>query len=480
MDSKNKKLIFNTVIFFVGSIGSKFIQFFLVPLYTYSLNTAQYGVTEIVMTASNVLMPVFSISISDGLLRYGLDKDYKKDSVLKTALSILAIGTIISIVGIPVYLLYDGLKNWIFYFLLITNLRIYRDFLAINLKINEKNIYFTIDSMVYTFSLCGFSIVFLTVLKLGIPGYFLAFVFANIISIIFLIIVGRPIKTLQTAEIDKKLRKELFLYSLPMIVNGIAWWVITASDKFIIKGYLGEAKVGLYAVAAKLPTLISVFSGVFLQAWIISAVTEYDSEAKTKFYSQVFEKYYCLLALAAAGLVAIIYPFMKIYVSKEFFSAWIFAPLLITGAVYSGIFGFFVGIYAAAKNSINVTITTAIGALVNIVLNCFLIPRIGVMGAVIATYISWLTGSIIRIIDTRKIMKLNINYRLLLTLMILGLFQCICVISQDYKIGFIISSLVVLCMLFSARKPLLSIVQPLINKISKRMHHEQRNQKENT
>lgn len=469
MDAKNKKLIINTVIFFVGSIGSKFIQFFLVPLYTYSLNTAQYGVTEIVMTASNVLMPIFSISISDGLLRYGLDKNYKKDSVLKTALSILAVGTIISIIGIPAYLLYDGLKNWIFYYLVITNLRIYRDVLAINLKINEKNIYFAVDSIVYTLSLCVFSIVFLTVLKWGIPGYFLAYVFANFISIFYLSILGRPIKALVSAKIDKKLRKELIVYSLPMIVNGIAWWVITASDKFIIQAFLGEAQVGLYAVAAKLPTLISTFSGVFLQAWIISAVTEYDSDAKTRFYSQVFEKYYCLLTLAAAGLVAIIYPFMNIYVSKEFVPAWVFAPLLIAGAVYSGIFGFFVGIYAAAKNSINVTMTTAIGAVVNIGLNCLLIPKIGVMGAVIATYISWLIGSIIRIIDTRKIMRLNINYKLLLSMTVLSLFQCICVISQDYKSGLFISSLVIIGMLFIARKVLLSIVQPLVKRIRKRV-----------
>lgn len=48
------------------------------PLYTYVLTTEQYGVTEIVLTASNVLMPVFSLSIADGLLRFGLDKNWKK------------------------------------------------------------------------------------------------------------------------------------------------------------------------------------------------------------------------------------------------------------------------------------------------------------------------------------------------------------------------------------------------------------------
>ena len=41
MKNKSKRLINNTIIFFIGSLGSKFIQFFLVPLYTYVLTTEQ-------------------------------------------------------------------------------------------------------------------------------------------------------------------------------------------------------------------------------------------------------------------------------------------------------------------------------------------------------------------------------------------------------------------------------------------------------
>lgn len=75
--------------------------------------------------------------------------------------------------------------------------------------------------------------------------------------------------------------------------------------------------------------------------------------------------------------------------SPDFQIAWKYTPLLISGAIYSGMFGFYAGIYAAAKNSKNVTITTIIGAIINIVLNCILIPYIGIQGAVIATYIAY-------------------------------------------------------------------------------------------
>ena len=431
MDNKSKRLINNTIIFFIGSLGSKFIQFFLVPLYTYALTTEQYGVTEIVLTASNVLMPVFSVSIADGLLRFGLDKKLKKEDVLKNSMLIVLVGTILSIILAPLFQLYSGLNHWIIYFLLILNLRIYRDIFAINLKIHNKNMYFALDSIIYTFVLCAFSVLFLTILKMGIVGYFISYIVANIISIIYLNIVGTPIRDLLKGKINKVLLHDLIVYSIPMIANGIAWWVITASDRFILQYFKGEASVGIYSVASKIPTLISTFSGVFMQAWIISAVTEFDEEREKQFYSKVFHKYYVAMFAAATCLISVVRIFMHFYVSPDFQIAWKYTPLLISGAIYSGMFAFYVGIYAAAKNSKNVTITTVIGATINIALNCILIPYIGIQGAVIATYIAWMITTMIRIIDTKKILNFFIDYKRLFLLMIINLVHCICIIKME-------------------------------------------------
>lgn len=431
MDKKSKRLINNTIIFFIGSLGSKFIQFFLVPLYTYALTTEQYGVTEIVLTASNVLMPVFSVSIADGLLRFGLDKNLKKEDVLKNSMLIVLVGTILSIILAPLFQLYSGLNHWIICFLLILNLRIYRDVFAINLKIHNKNICFALDSIIYTFALCAFSVLFLTIFKMGIVGYFMSYIVANIISIIYLNIVGTPIRDLLKGKINKVLLHDLIVYSIPMIANGIAWWVITASDRFILQYFKGEASVGIYSVASKIPTLISTFSGVFMQAWIISAVTEFDEEREKQFYSKVFHKYYVAMFVAATCLISVVRIFMRFYVSPDFQIAWKYTPLLISGAIYSGMFGFYAGIYAAAKNSKNVTITTIIGAIINIVLNCILIPYIGIQGAVIATYIAWMITTMIRIIDTKKILNFFIDYKRLFSLVIINLVHCICIIKME-------------------------------------------------
>ena len=467
MQEKQKRLAKNTIIFVVGSLGSKFIQFFLVPFYTYAMSTAEYGSADIVITMSDVLMPVFSLSIADGLLRFGLDKKLKQEDVLKCCFIIDNIGTLSSIACIPLFRLYSGLSQWIASFLLILTLRIYRDFFSINLKINDKNRLFAIDSILYTLVLCICSILFLSVMKMGTQGYLLSYIMANTFSILFLSIVGKTLQEIHRGRLDKKLFEQIVKYSIPMVANAMAWWIITASDRLMVQHYMGNDAVGLYAVATKMPSIVSTFSGVFLQAWTISSVTEYDSDRDAAFYGQVFDEYYSVMLFAASALITVIRPFMHLYVSPAFQSAWIYTPLLISSAVFSGLFGFYAGIYAAAKNSINVTITTAIGAVCNVFLNFLMIPRIGIQGAVIATYISWMTTTFIRMFDTKKFVNFTINYRKLLVMVLINLIQGICTIKLAVLPATVISVIVLAIMYFMNKKTINSMFRMIEHKLKK-------------
>ena len=451
MDRKSQRLVKNTMVFMIGNIGSKFIQFFLVPLYTYTLTTSQYGITEIVLTAANLSMPIFSVSIVDGLLRYGLDHKLNKNCVLKSSLVIVCVGTVFSVLFIPLFSINSTLKEWIIYFILILNLRIYRDILSIFLKIQEKNTWFAIDSMLYTFELCGLSVIFLVWLKLDISGYFMAYVFSNILSIIFLLIVGHHLSALQQGFVDKTIVKELVKYSVPMILNGMAWWITNASDRFMLQWFMTDSDVGIYSVAAKLPAFVTTFTGVFNQAWIISSVIEYDNENEKRFYAETFQKYYTLLFVGAALLLLIIKPFMQIYVSEDYYISWRYAALLICSSIVSGVAAFTVGIYAAAKKNINVMLTTLIGAIVNIILNLILIPYIGIMGATVATYISWAVIAFIRLNDIKKFFPFKINHRNIILYTLLTLLQCVCVMFLDGW-GYIISFITILILLIMERK----------------------------
>lgn len=63
MNNKYNKLVKDTLIFALGSIGSKFILFFLVPLYTNCLTTEQYGIADLVFTIAQIFIPIISLVI---------------------------------------------------------------------------------------------------------------------------------------------------------------------------------------------------------------------------------------------------------------------------------------------------------------------------------------------------------------------------------------------------------------------------------
>lgn len=465
MKVKSKKLINNTFLFLLGNLGSKFIQFILVPLYTYTLTTEEYGQTEIVLTTINFLIPIFSLSISDAFLRFGLDKKYKQNEVTKVALITIFIGGIASIAFIPIYNINSTISNWIQYFLLILNLRMYRDIFSIRLKVLENNKLYAIDNILYTFVLCISNIIFLVMMKMQINGYFLSYVVANIFSILFIIIMSKFSYKELKGKTNKKVFKEMIVYSLPMIVNGISWWVTNASDRFMIAWLMTDSDVGIYSVSAKIPTLITTFSGIFSQAWIISSVLEFQNEKEKNFYSNTFKNYYGLLFLACSILIPVIKPFMKLYVSHSYFEAWVYTPVLISSAIYSGIASFAVGIYTACKKNISITITTLIGGIANIILNYILIPKIGILGAAIATLISWFIIAVVRIIDMKRFFEFNIDYKLLLFYTILNVLQILIIYHFDNYLGVAMSIIITCIFIFYERKLILDCYKIGINKV---------------
>lgn len=471
MEYKSRRLINNTIIFMIGNIGSKFIQFFLVPLYTYTMTTEQFGISEVVLTASNLLMPVFSVSIADGLLRFGLDKSYEKGDVLKSSLFIVAIGSLASIACIPLFRFYTSLADWLIYFLLILNLRIYRDVFAINLKNNEKNLLFAVDSLLYTLSLCVSNIVLLVIFKLGVRGYFYSYIIANIASILFLVVTGRVYSLLRKRKLNYGLIKKLLIYSMPLILNGISWWITSAADRIMIQSMINVSSAGIYSAATKIPSLVTTFTGVFSQAWMISAVKEYDDTRDKEFYRQTFRNYYGVLFLGVATIILIIKPFMSVYVGPEFKQAVLYAPMLVASAAYSALCAFLAGIYASAKKNLNVTITTLIGAIVNIVFNLFLIPLIGVHGATTATFVSWFVIFIVRIWDIRNFFPFQIEMNRIALYTVIVLVQCVTFAKYSYFVSMMVSVVGVFIIGFLERNIVFIIIKQfnaMIRRVFKR------------
>ena len=458
MKPKYKTLLSNTFLFSISSIGTRFLIFLLVPLYTYTLSRGEYGTIDLVVTTSSLLIPFITLSIQDAILRYGLDKKSDTNSIIKSALIITFLGTLLLFLLIPLFNKLPYLSGNVNFLIIITVLYSYRTVMSTYLKAINKIKIFVADSILFTLLLAISNILFLAVYQLGIEGYFYSMILSSFISLVFIIIYGKVFNSIQIGHFNLRLTKAMILFSTPMILNSVAWWINSYLDRFFLEYFLGADFVGLYSIAYKIPSMMTAVTAVFIQAWSISAITEYSQEEK-KFFSNVLK--YLILSLFSLSIILITLSkfIMSIYVSPEFFASWRYIPFLVVGSVFLTLSNFFGSIFIASKKSGEVMLTTFYSAVVNILLNYLLIPKFGIQGAVLATMISYFTVYIARVIMSRKIFKFNIDYKR--TFVVMGL-----IISQSILITFeLFSDLVTIITMIGSFIVVIYIYKNILNEL---------------
>ncbi len=447
MKNKYSELAKNTMIFACATLGSKIIMFFLMPLYTNMLSPEEYGTVELIITGINLLTPILSLSITDAVLRFGLDKDVSHSAVLKDSFIFLSAVSFIAILFEPIIRLYKPISEYTWLFIIVMIVFMFRSLFTFYLKSIGKNVTFAIDTIIYVFLLASFNIFFLVILKWKVTGYMLSLALASFFSIIFCIIVSGSLKDIIETKFDFLLLKRMLLYSIPLILNAISWWITNSSDKYMLEYFKSSSEVGLYSAASKIPALLSTLSTLFSQAWTLSSVKEYDSTKEKEFFSRIFNCYAVLMIFAAGFVLLITKPFMLIYVGIDFIESWKYVPVLLIASLFGGLSSFFGSIYVATRKNVNCTISTVICGATNIFFNAIFIPKFGVMGAAIATAISYAVVGVYRMMDCQRVFHFDISYNKHLFAVILIIIEAVFVILSQYRyvfsVGIIITLLIV-------------------------------------
>ena len=157
--------------------------------------------------------------------------------------------------------------------------------------------------------------------------------------------------------------------------------------------------------------MLSAVTLVFTQAWSYSALRAENDADRIAYNNQVFSKVVAFVIMAASFLLLIIRPFLRIYVQNAYYDAWKYVPCLTIGFVFNTVSTFIGTSYHVNKDSKGVFRSAICGAVVNVILNIVLIHSIGIMGAAVATAISYIVVFAYRAIDTQKYLPLRITQK---------------------------------------------------------------------
>ena len=199
-------------------------------------------------------------------------------------------------------------------------------------------------------------------------------------------------------------------YSIPLIFNGLAWWINSSLDRYLLTAFCGVAINGIYAVGAKIPTILATCQNVFAEAWSISAIKEYNENDKDGFFSSVYSFYNSISVIMASVLVLLNVTIAEYLFKNSFFIAWEISSILVVAMVFSGLSGVVGGIFSVVKKTKFYAISTVVAALINTSLNFVLIPLYGAIGAAMATLVSFFSIWLIRLIYSRRFIEWGITY----------------------------------------------------------------------
>lgn len=444
--NKKKELVKNTAILTVGKICTQFISFFLLPLYTAVLETSEYGTFDLLVSYGTLLLPIVNWQFDQGIFRFLLDNRDDKEKQKKLFSTVL-IGNLIQVF---IYICIMFVISRFLRKISIVFLTLYvvcHVFTALLLQFSRgigNNRVYAISSFISATSTVVLNVVFLCVFRLGLDGLYLATIMASGITIIYMTIVLKPYEYFSFSLFDKKIFNDVKNYSLPLIPNNLAWWVVNVSDRSIISIFLGVAYNGIYTVANKFSNMFITFYNVFNLSWTESLSLHFYDEDRDIFLTDTINILFKLFSSVCFGIIAwmpFVFPYL---VNAKYGEAYSQIIILMYAMLFRVFQGLYSCVYIAMKNSKKVATTSIASALINITVDIILIRFIGLYAASISTLVAFGIMAILRYFDINKYVNMKIDKKVLFSTFIIGSVLIITYYSNIMIVNIIIALLVTL------------------------------------
>ena len=429
--SRQKDLAKNTAILTVGKVCTQCISFFLLPLYTAILSAEDYGTFDLFVTYATLLLPLINWQLDQGLFRFMLDYRGNKDEQKKLFSTLLLSSTVQNIIYVVLFICIEPfLKIENAYFLLLyVVLQVYNALFLQFVRGLGYSIKYTIASFISASATTVLNVIALVFLRMGLQGLFVSTLTAQLLTLIYLVVSSRSWEyfSLKNARIGTF--KKVGTYSIPLIPNNLAWWVVNASDRTIISHVLGTAANGIYSVANKFPNVFINFYNILNLSWTETVSLHYNDEDRDEFLTDTMTSLVKLFVAACLGIVACMPFVFPIMVNAKYNAAYNQILILMYAMLFRVLVGLYSCVYVAQKNAKKIAYTSISAAIINITVDLILINKIQVFAASLSTLVAFLSMFIVRYIDVNKTVHMRIKKPIavgsvLLSVMLIGTYYC--------------------------------------------------------
>ena len=391
-----KRLGRHSAIYGLGGLVSRILATLLLPLYTHYLPPGSYGRVEIITAATAVLAIVLQMGIASAFFRFYFDaKEYaEKLTVVRTSfwftMAMSTTGLVIGFVFAHEFAHLLGLGSdaaivragavglWAQ-----TN---FQQLTAL-FRVEERSTQYAIASVSNVLITVVAMVLFVAVFHWGAIGLVVGNFTGTLIVYVVLLVYRNEQLGL---EFDRGLLRKMQHFGMPLVPSALALWTINFLDRQFIVHYKDLAEVGVYSAAVRIAGVITFVMIAFRTAWPAFAYSIDDDREAKRTYAYVLTYLLTLASWLSLALGALAPWWVRLLTAPLFQRAEKGVALLaFAGTLYAGYTVLAIGSGRARKTQLN-WVVTGTGAAVNVALCFWLVPRWGMVGAAIATLVSYL------------------------------------------------------------------------------------------
>lgn len=436
-----KSFMKDSLIYTINSFLSKGISVLLIPLYTKRLTPADYGTIDIFMIITSFVNVTVCFEITQAIARYypQITAHDRKRTFASTALW-FTLGcyavflTFAYLLGVPFNRLITGQPNMLplyFLALLTTCTTGIFYFFQEQLKWSFKSRQYSIVSICYTLITFASSAAMILIWDMGVYGYFYGILIGSV--------TGTSLAYLHEHQLfrlsfDRKTLSIMMRFSVPLVFSSISIMLSMYIDRIMIKSFLTLNDLGLFGVAYRFASVVGLLMTGIQAALVPLVYKHYAEEEARRQIAKIFNTF----VLLAAALVLLITLFAKetilLFTHPDYYACWPFIPLIALTNIFSLMYIFTPGLTIFKKTRQLATINFS-GAIVNLVLNLFLVPAWGLYGVVLSTFISYLLIFFVNLYYSQQHVNIPYNFNAVRKVVLLIVPLVLIFLTLEYFIG---------------------------------------------
>ena len=413
---QSRRFIKNSIIFLIGSTLSKVVTFFLLPLYTKYIPPDAFGYYDLSITYSTVATSLLFFDIWITTMRYMYDEDNIKwrHKVVASGYSIFTASSLLMLLAYVILSYAIEIKYIFLIFGYAISLNLHNMF-TYPARGFGRNLEFAISGILNTLVNVLSNIVLIIWLNVDFSALYISAIIGNIAQSLYLEMKIGIVRNIGIKKLDFSLVKKMLIYTLPLSINSVAYWLLTGFNKIIINNVLTAEYNGYYAIGHKFGYAITLVTSCFTFAWQdLSFSRSADDESNGKYYSKACRLYMLFLGLGIVVMMPGFNVIFPLFVDESYAIAKTTIPLFLITATISAYSNFIGNIFYALKDTKTLFISMIVSCLVNLGLCYPFILLWGLNGANLSIIISFIINIAIRSVILNKKIRFSLDIKLLL------------------------------------------------------------------